>query len=101
MTAKGVISGLNNSSDNRRETRLTVPQRPSHLPNHAERNALQMLNARGALSSKNLYPTGAPTLSKMVAKAWIDRIGTDTYAITPSGLAALKARLPEDNRSSG
>jgi hypothetical protein len=68
--------------------------RPSHLPNHRERVALQLLRGRGELRLKELHPTGLTTVAGMVSKTWVERVGTGTYRITPAGEAALKTELP-------
>lgn len=84
--------------------RLTTPQppetrinalRPSHLPNHRERTALQLLRTHGELPILKLHPTGLATVSKMVEKAWIERVGSDVYRLTPAEEAALRAELPD------
>jgi hypothetical protein len=72
-----------------------MPSRASHLPNHRERTALLLLRARGELPLKTLYPTGLSTVTRMLEKAWVDRVGSDTYRITPAGEAALKMELPD------
>lgn len=59
---------------------------------------MQLLRARGELPLLQLHPTGPTTIAKMVQKAWLERVGSDTYRITPAGEEALKAALPEDYR---
>ena len=69
--------------------------RASHLPNHRERSAMQSMRVRGELPLAKLYPTGKPTLERMLAKRWIVVGGSpETYRITPAGEAALKAKIP-------
>jgi hypothetical protein len=75
-----------------------MPSRPSHLPNHRERTAMQLLRAHGELPLLKLHPTGPTTIAKMVQKDWVERVGSDSYRITPAGEAALRAELPEDYR---
>jgi hypothetical protein len=76
-----------------------MPAGPSHLPNHRERVALQLLRGHGELPLKALHPTGLTTVAKMIGKAWIERVGSDVYRITLAGEEALKARLPAADRS--
>jgi hypothetical protein len=76
-----------------------MPPRPSHLPSHRERTALQLLRGNGELPLKALHPTGLTTVAKMVSKAWVELVGSGTYRITPAGEAALKTQLPNDYRS--
>ena len=59
---------------------------------------MQLLRARGELPLLKLHPTGPTTIAKMVHKAWVERVGSDSYRLTPAGEAALKAELPEDYR---
>jgi hypothetical protein len=75
-----------------------MPARANHLPNRRERIAMQMLLARGELSVSQLHPTDTVTIVRMFAKAWIKRVGANTYRMTSAGEAALKAELREDRR---
>jgi hypothetical protein len=72
-----------------------MPTRTSHLPNHRERTALQLLRAHGELTLLKLHPTGLATVTKMVEKDWLERVGSDVYRITPTGETALRAELPD------
>jgi len=75
-----------------------MPPRASHLPNYRERIALQKL-ARGELPIVKLHPTGRPTLSKMIAKGWVEQgEAKESYRITPAGHSALKANIPADRK---
>ena len=75
-----------------------MPPRASHLPNYRERIALQKL-ARGELPIVKLHPTGRPTLSKMMAKGWVEQgEAKESYRITPAGHSALKANIPSDRK---
>lgn len=76
-----------------------MPARPSYLPNHRERVALQLLRGHGDLPLKALHPAGLTTVAKMVSKVWVERVGSGTYRITPAGEAALKTPLPNEYRS--
>ena len=78
-----------------------MPSRAQHLPRHRERTALLLLRAQGELPLKHLHPTGLSTITIMVEKAWVDRVKSDTYRITPAGEAALKAQLPDDRKQRG
>lgn len=72
-----------------------MPARADHLPDNRERNALQKMSIHGALPLVKLYPTGKPTLKRMLAKGWIELGGSpESYRITPAGEAALKAKVP-------
>ena len=68
--------------------------RDAHLPNHRERTAMLLLRTHGELPLLKLYPTGLSTITRMVEKAWVERVGSNLYRITPAGEAALKAELP-------
>ena len=59
---------------------------------------MQLLRAHGELPLLKLHPTGPTTIAKMVQKDWVERVGSDSYRITPAGKAALRAELPEDYR---
>jgi DNA-binding PadR family transcriptional regulator len=62
---------------------------------------MQSMRVRGELPLAKLYPTGKPTLERMLAKGWIEVGGSpETYRITPAGEAALKAKLPTWKRAS-
>jgi hypothetical protein len=78
-----------------------MPSRPSHLPNHRERTALLLLRAQGELPLKKLHPTGLSTVNRMLEKAWVVRVGSETYRITPAGEAALKMQLPDYRKNDG
>ena len=71
-----------------------MPPRDAHLPNHRERTALILLRTHGELPVLKLHPTGLSTIKIMVQKAWVERVGSNTYRITPAGKAALTAKLP-------
>jgi DNA-binding PadR family transcriptional regulator len=56
---------------------------------------MQNMRVHGELPLAKLYPTGKPTLERMLAKGWIEVGGSpETYRITPAGEAALKAKIP-------
>ena len=69
--------------------------RDAHLPNHRERTAMLLLRAHGELPLLKLHPTGLSTITRMVEKGWVERVGSNVYSITPAGEAALKAELPD------
>jgi hypothetical protein len=72
-----------------------MPPRASHFPSHIERIALHKLQKRGELSATELYPTGRPTILKLIAKCWIEPgNASGAYRITPAGEVALRAKLP-------
>lgn len=74
-----------------------MPARAPHIPHAIERSALQKLNGPKGLSKEGLYPAGKNTITKMLAKGWIERrpgISGPRYLITPDGAKALKARIP-------
>ena len=77
-----------------------MPIRPSHLPHHNERTALQKLRVNPGLPSDPLHPAGKKTIAGMLAKGWIEskldaRAGA-RYYITAAGEAALRAKIPFD-----
>jgi hypothetical protein len=72
-----------------------MPPRVSHLPNHAERSALDKLRHDRELSLAQLHPTGSAAVAKMIQKGWIERVGSTAFRITPAGKAALTSRLPD------
>jgi hypothetical protein len=72
-----------------------MPPRVSHLPNHAERSALDKLRYDRKLSLAQLHPTGPAAVAKMVQKGWIEHEGSNTFRITAVGKSALMARLPD------
>jgi hypothetical protein len=77
-----------------------MPARPSHLPTHLERIALQKL-LTGELPSAKLRPTSSRIIGKLVAKGWIERGSAPRiYRITAAGEAAMRAKLPSGADSS-
>ena len=76
-----------------------MPPRSRHLPHSTERIALQRLISGQELPVKMLHPAGPPTIAKMVAKQWIEQLGTDHYRITPAGAAAMKAEIPTPSQA--
>ena len=79
-----------------------MPPRPSHLPHNLERTALQKMSATQGLPLAQLHPAGKQTIARMVAKGWIEReidaSAGAKYRITRAGEAALKAKIPGDQR---
>jgi DNA-binding PadR family transcriptional regulator len=79
-----------------------MPARASHIPHNLERTTLQKMNATHGLSSAQLHPAGKHTIARMIAKGWIekqmDANGGARYRITPTGEAALKAKIPTPPR---
>jgi DNA-binding PadR family transcriptional regulator len=60
---------------------------------------MQNMRVHGELPLVKLYPTGKPTLERMLAKGWIEVGGSpETYRITSAGEAALKANIPTYRR---
>ena len=75
-----------------------MPKRPSHIPTHTERSALQWLRSREWETDRNLFPAGPKTISKMLEKGWIERLpdsAAPKVRITEAGQAAFKVRIPE------
>jgi hypothetical protein len=72
-----------------------MPPRVSHLPNYAERSALDKLRHDRELSLAQLHPTGSAAVAKMIQKGWIERAGSKAFRITAAGRTALTARLPD------
>jgi hypothetical protein len=76
-----------------------MPQRPGNLPHSLERTALQRMHATRGMTAGQLYPVGPRTIAGMIAKGWVERQmdanAGETYCITPSGEAALKAKIPD------
>jgi hypothetical protein len=72
-----------------------MPARQKNLPSYVERTALQRLHPGEELSARDLEPTTARTILKLLAKGWIE-LGSSSgrYRITPAGDAALSAPLP-------
>jgi DNA-binding PadR family transcriptional regulator len=70
--------------------------RAEHVPTHRERVVLQKLSAGAEMPSTKLDPTAAGrTLSKLLAKGWIERGASRRhYRITQLGEAALRAPIP-------
>lgn len=77
-----------------------MPMRPSHLPHHSERTALQKLLSNPGSPLSTLHPAGKKTIAGMLAKGWVERkLDARTgarYYITPAGEAALRAKIPSD-----
>lgn len=74
-----------------------MPARASNIPHSTERSALQKLLGGGALSLTKLNPAGKNTVAGMLAKGWIvSEAGAKgpQYRITPTGIAAFKAKIP-------
>jgi hypothetical protein len=74
-----------------------MPARASNIPHSIERSALQKLLIAEALSSNELYLAGKNTVAGLLAKGWIvSEVGTRglQYRITPTGIAAFKAKIP-------
>ena len=74
-----------------------MPVRASHLPNHLERSCLLELRALGESRAAQLH-AGKRTIIKMIEKGWIERAEL-AYRITPTGEAALKAKIPTPKRN--
>ena len=76
-----------------------MPNRPSHIPTHTERSALQYLRSREWEIERNLLPPAGPkTIAAMLEKGWIERSPDSTVSmvrITDAGQAAFKAKIPE------
>jgi hypothetical protein len=51
-----------------------MPQRPSIIPTHLERSALQRLSAREWDVEQNLRPDGPNAITTMPEKGWIERL---------------------------
>jgi DNA-binding PadR family transcriptional regulator len=70
--------------------------RAEHVPAHRETVVLQKLRAVAEMSSSKLDPTAAGrTLSKLLAKGWIERgVNRRHYRITQLGEAALREPIP-------
>jgi hypothetical protein len=66
-----------------------MARRAEHLPTHYERVVLQRLSTSAEMSARNLDP-GGRTLSKLLAKGWIERGTARHYRITLLGEAALR-----------
>lgn len=74
-----------------------MPARASHLPTNSERDALQRLRASGEMTLKALGPTTHRVVLKMMAKGWVEPgHNSRSYRITPTGDAALRAKMPLD-----
>jgi hypothetical protein len=75
-----------------------MPPRPSHIPHNLERTALQRLSATEALPASKLHPASGRTIAGMLKKGWIEKQSDARdgamYVITPTGTAALKAKIP-------
>jgi hypothetical protein len=70
-----------------------MPPRASHLPNIYERSVLQKLSSNVEMPTANL--SSSATFVKLLAKGWIERgSSAQVYRITPTGSAALRAKLP-------
>jgi hypothetical protein len=71
-----------------------VPPRPPHIPNAAERTALQRMSFTRGLRPEQL-PAGKIAIAGMLAKGWIEKQPDGrTYCITPAGDEALRAPIP-------
>jgi hypothetical protein len=69
-----------------------MPQRAGHLPTYLERSVLQKLTG-GEIPATGLSPV--TTVGKLFAKGWIEYGSSPrVYRITPTGEAALRAKLP-------
>ena len=76
-----------------------MPARPSHLPTHIERSALQALLGGRELTAAGLT-RGRATIKTMLGKGWIEHGSSHrVYRITPTGVAALRAPLPDRVRT--
>src|ERR1700750_382295 len=72
-----------------------MPAREKHLPTHFERTALQRLKISKELSARDLEPTTDRTISKLMAKGWIESgSSAGRYRITTAGEAPLITPLP-------
>jgi hypothetical protein len=75
-----------------------MPTRPSHLPDTRERSALQKMHADRGLPLAALHPSSKQAIGKMIIKGWVavdDKSPSMTFRITPAGVAALRAKIPE------
>jgi hypothetical protein len=74
-----------------------MPKRPSHIPTHVERSALQLLISPEWDFERNLRPAGSTTIAGMIEKGWIEHLTSSAarkFRITQEGQAALKAPIP-------
>jgi DNA-binding PadR family transcriptional regulator len=73
-----------------------MPARSSDLPSYRERQALQILLSGNWQPAKALYASSRTTLSKMVAKGWIEQRGSlqTEYRITEHGREAFHTPMP-------
>jgi hypothetical protein len=72
-----------------------LPPRPAHIPHNIERTSLQRIARGGWFPATSLLPAQRRTISKMLAKGWIERRSDGAlYQITAAGLAALKMQIP-------
>ena len=76
-----------------------MPTRPSHIPHATERSTLQRMSPTVGTPIENMHPAGKQIVANMLAKGWIQRQsdaqGRLAYCITPAGLDALKAPIPQ------
>jgi len=72
------------------------------VPNHHERQLMQMLRGRNWVKGSYLPPT--QVISKLLQKGWIERRGTAQdleYRITDVGMSAKTALIPEKQEGIG
>jgi hypothetical protein len=75
-----------------------MPARSSNIPHNLERSALQKMSPVQGIQLTELHPAGKHTIAGMLAKGWIKQQTGAKYLITPSGEAALKAKIPISGR---
>ena len=72
----------------------------SSVPNHFQRQFMQLLRGRGWVKAIEL-PNASRTIPNLLEKRWIESqgVGRDlAYRITEEGLAAKKASMPQARR---
>ena len=74
-----------------------MPAGPDHIPNARERGVLQQLRSCEWEYDAKLYPAGASTIDRLIAKGWIKRLPSTPSkrcTITAAGKAALMLLIP-------